>query len=544
MGWFRSLWARFRRRPITAEAEESPVVEPERTVALGEAPRARTRPRASEDTSLPMFRASAMDRPTASGSGSALSSARLALNHVFTPAQPVTERKRFAGRLETLVQLISALEDKRGHVVLYGERGIGKTSLLHVLSEIARDSRYHVAYASCGGSTRFDEIFRTILAEMPLIYSSSVDPASHDLVAGATLDTLLPQETFDARLLGDVCASITGTRLLIILDEYDRTEDLVFRHNVAELIKNLSDRAARVQLVIAGVAGNLQELVGYIPSIRRNVIGLPVPRLERREVEALIALGEREAGLSFTPAAVDRVNHLCNGSPYLVRLLCHQAGLTAHSGRHKIFVLPVDRDRLGDVGANALLKSIEVPVDGTIFILVASALESVLPTIVSRCQVVPFVQVRGLVIEHHLQANHAADPARARELARVADGRIGWAIRAARDVERDESVPWEARSELDWMLSAEARSELPLDEQAVLLETWLVHARDMIVWSRTERRDWLARPDLTEKWASSRDVDQWFSVVQALEDTRRALLAGGNPRVWWASLGVRMARSV
>lgn len=334
MGWFRSLWARFRRRPITAEAEESPVVEPERTVALGEAPRARTRPRTSEDTSLPMFRASAMDRPTASGSGSALSSARLALNHVFTPAQPVTERKRFAGRLETLVQLISALEDKRGHVVLYGERGIGKTSLLHVLSEIARDSRYHVAYASCGGSTRFDEIFRTILAEVPLIYSSSVDPAAHDLVAGATLDTLLPQETFDARLLGDVCASITGTRLLIILDEYDRTEDLVFRHNVAELIKNLSDRAARVQLVIAGVAGNLQELVGYIPSIRRNVIGLPVPRLERREIEALIALGEREAGLTFTPAAVDRVDQLCNGSPYLVRLLCHQAGLTAlNAGR-------------------------------------------------------------------------------------------------------------------------------------------------------------------------------------------------------------------
>ena len=60
------------------------MVEPERTVALGEAPRARTRPRASEDTSLPMFRASAMDRPTASGSGSALSSARLALNHSVT----------------------------------------------------------------------------------------------------------------------------------------------------------------------------------------------------------------------------------------------------------------------------------------------------------------------------------------------------------------------------------------------------------------------------------------------------------------------------
>jgi len=185
------------------------------------------------------------------------------------------------------------LEDQRAHVVLYGERGIGKTSLVHILADIARESRYHVAYASCGSGSRFDEIFRGVLKDIPMLYTKNANPAGRDVESGASLADLLPEGTFDARHLGDICATITGTRVLVILDEYDRIQDPSFRQSIAELVKNLSDRAARVQLVIAGVSANLQELVGYIPSIRRNVVGLPMPRLDSKEIAALIDIGER-----------------------------------------------------------------------------------------------------------------------------------------------------------------------------------------------------------------------------------------------------------
>ena len=62
----------------------------------------------------------------------------------FTPSQPVVERRLFAGRTGTLTTLIRAIEDERLHVIVYGERGIGKTSLMHVLAEAARDARYLV----------------------------------------------------------------------------------------------------------------------------------------------------------------------------------------------------------------------------------------------------------------------------------------------------------------------------------------------------------------------------------------------------------------
>ncbi len=257
--------------------------------------------------------------------------------------------------------------------------------------------------------------------------------------------------------------------------------------------------------------------------------------------------GRKRRVVSASRRRRDRDGRRDERNPLVVHLddiqeIVQQAGLKAHSARYKVVVLPADRARLSDVGANALLKSIEEPVDGTVFVLVASATEAVLPTLVSRCQTIPFVQVRGGRIEQQLESQFKLSTERARELARIADGRIGWAIRAAQEPPRDEGDPWAIRSPLEAMLAVEARAEWPLDEQTVLLETWLVHVRDMIVWSRTGRREWLARPDLAERWASSRSPGDWLELVEAIEETRRALLGGGNPRIWWSSLGVRLAR--
>ncbi len=277
---------------------------------------------------FPRFLSSAIDRPTGQGRDPLLD-ARLLLRDLFTPAQPVTARERFAGRADVLAKLIEIIEEQRSHVVIYGERGIGKTSLVHILADLARESHYLVIYASCGAHSRFDEVFRAILSEIPLLYLSSLSPMAPEAESGATFADRLPPGPFSERELSDLCARVTGTRVLVILDEYDRIEDPRFRQSVAELIKNLSDRAARVQLILTGVSSNLQELIGYIPSIRRNIVGLPMPHLDAAEVRALIGIGEDMAGVRFAPGAIDMIGTLANGSPYLVRLLCHHGCMKA-----------------------------------------------------------------------------------------------------------------------------------------------------------------------------------------------------------------------
>lgn len=284
-------------------------------------------PAAQADSSFPVFRSSAVERGIARGENSRLMKARVTLRDVFTPAQPVTERSKFAGRLSVLARLIEILEDQRSHVVIYGERGIGKTSLVHILSDIARESRYVVVYASCGAFSTFEDIFRAVLRDIPQLYLRDIDLTALGEQQGSLSDRL--SDGFDARQLGELLAQVTGTRVIIVLDEYDRAESDQFRLSVAELIKNLSDRASRVQLVLAGVASNLQQLIGYIPSIRRNIIGLPMPRLSSEEVRALIRIGEKSAGVDFDEDAVKSIESLSNGSPYLVRLVSHHSSMIA-----------------------------------------------------------------------------------------------------------------------------------------------------------------------------------------------------------------------
>src|SRR5580693_7002977 len=60
---------------------------------------------------------------------------RSRLRNAYTPAQPVTDRRMFAGRTKLMTTLIRLIEDQRLHTVIYGERGIGKTSLLQVLAK-------------------------------------------------------------------------------------------------------------------------------------------------------------------------------------------------------------------------------------------------------------------------------------------------------------------------------------------------------------------------------------------------------------------------
>src|SRR3546814_26182 len=140
------------------------------------------------------------------------------------------------------------------------------------------------------------------------VCSSDLDtpPNSSEAEKGLTFDSRLPNGPVSAREASDLLTGVTGTRLLIILDEYDRVEDSGFRRQTAELIKNLSDRMAAVHVLIAGVAEDLDGLIDYIPSIRRNIAAIEVPAMTTPEVEEILRIGSETSGMTFADGSAER----------------------------------------------------------------------------------------------------------------------------------------------------------------------------------------------------------------------------------------------
>ena len=98
----------------------------------------------------------------------------------------------------------------------------------------------------------------------------------------------------------------------------------------------------------------------------------------------------------------------------------------------RIWVIP-EVDYLHPAAANKLLKSIEEPPSYVVFLLVTDRVERVLPTIVSRCQVVEFRPVSDAEVSAYLVARYGLDPAAGDALAHLALGSVERAARLVED---------------------------------------------------------------------------------------------------------------
>jgi DNA polymerase-3 subunit delta' len=115
-----------------------------------------------------------------------------------------------------------------------------------------------------------------------------------------------------------------------------------------------------------------------------------------------------------------------------IREMQHSSNLPPFEGKHKVFI--IDRAELMSTeAANCLLKTLEEPAAGVIFILLTTS-GGVLPaTVVSRCQKLELPPLPASEVESVLSQRWGVEKQRAGLLARLSHGRLGWAILAASD---------------------------------------------------------------------------------------------------------------
>ncbi len=115
-----------------------------------------------------------------------------------------------------------------------------------------------------------------------------------------------------------------------------------------------------------------------------------------------------------------------------VRELQRELSLSPVEGKYRVTVLS-NFERATISAANALLKTLEEPPPQVVIILTAVDPSTLLPTIVSRCQVLPLHPLPTCEVVEALQTYWQATPEQANLLAQLAAGRLGWAVRAIKD---------------------------------------------------------------------------------------------------------------
>lgn len=115
-----------------------------------------------------------------------------------------------------------------------------------------------------------------------------------------------------------------------------------------------------------------------------------------------------------------------------IRMLEHRIHLSPNEGNYKVCLIE-HADTMTTQAANAFLKTLEEPPEDTIIILTTSRQNSLLPTIISRCQQLPFYPIPKSKIEKALLDSEAIEIFKAKMLARISNGNMEKALRLMED---------------------------------------------------------------------------------------------------------------
>ena len=222
-----------------------------------------------------------------------------------------------------------------------------------------------------------------------------------------------------------------------------------------------------------------------------------------------------------------------------IRELQRELSLSPHESPYRV-VLLCNFERATTSAANALLKTLEEPAEQVVIILTALDPSRLLPTIVSRCQMLTLRPLPVQKVSAALQTRWQVSAQQAELLAQLSAGRLGWAIRALEDqsfLERREHhlndlLALLRMSRADRLAYAQ---NLSRDQNAIkeTLALWLTIWRDLLLLqsgsqTRLTNLDWQEKLQIMARQTS---IAQAKAIVARLRTALINLEHNVNPRL-------------
>lgn len=246
------------------------------------------------------------------------------ISRAFSPGTPINIMDLFSGRNEQLRRVIDAVNQRGQHAIVFGERGVGKTSLANILPIVLSNPKQKILTVkiNCDGSDDFSSLWKKVFSEINIVVrkkkagffadeDESISPLSDDMPRKLTPDLVF-------KTVRRICEN---GHLITVIDEFDRMQNPTAGRMIADTIKMLSDYSVDSTLIIVGVADVIDDLIKEHLSIERALAQIQMPRMTRKELSEILNKGFNHIGVKADEGAIGYISSLSQGLPHYTHLL-------------------------------------------------------------------------------------------------------------------------------------------------------------------------------------------------------------------------------
>ena len=178
----------------------------------------------------------------------------------------------------------------------------------------------------------------------------------------------------------------------------DYLDDIVGQKTAKKFIRTAVSKNNLYNFLLVGPRGVGKRMLGFAlaktldcpPNSPDFLLITPIPSKIKEKKEKIYEYSQQYLPHNALIEVEDRASILIEQMRNLTERLVHMPGIDA-----KRVVLILEAERMTDQAANYFLKTLEEPPVDTVFILTSSRPEFLLPTIRSRCQIVPFTYLNA-----------------------------------------------------------------------------------------------------------------------------------------------------
>jgi hypothetical protein len=261
---------------------------------------------------------------------------RKQLAQIYTPSVPIRQPELFSGRTQLLADLRDQLAISGRVFILYGERGVGKTSFCNVLLHDLKTVTY-----DCTEHDTFETIFIHVLERLG-VNLTEVEVSQLAEVAGeagaegvlkvgakaseAVKLTPIAALPLDQTSVLERLAEASRAVEVIVFDECQHIVDPKLHSRLNTLVKSLSDNHVPIHVFFVGVGESDEDLVpppnqDYSEYKLRHYQAYQIPPMTAEEIRDILQLRKNAFNISFPEVVQQQIGDIACGYPSIAHTL-------------------------------------------------------------------------------------------------------------------------------------------------------------------------------------------------------------------------------